>query len=218
MAKLTERERAGFEKILNKDLMAINSKFLSQINDFWALSRKEVMKQKGWDKLEKEKEKLHKQQEKAKERLHEIENIFNSEELRSEQIVELGGDVDGYGRYTGANFYGIPVTSQFEYEIVQYIKDKVNIEIPSKILRDICESSLRELAMSGTFEEGRKAYQKFYSLNFRQYGVDIPPRIDDIIKDNKLLKFAQDSMNLIENKGQEKEKIKKLSDGVKKHG
>lgn len=209
MAKLTERERVGFEKILNKDLMAINSKFMSQIKEFWALSRKEVMKQKGWDKLEQEKKELEEQQVKAKQRIHEIENIFNSEELKSEQIVELGGDVNNYGRYTGANFYGIPVTSQFEYEIVEYIRKKVNIEIPSKILRDICESAIRELAMSGTFEEGRKAYVKFYSLNFRQYGVDIPPRLDDITKNKNLISFAQKSMNLIETKKGKKPKIKK---------
>lgn len=210
VAKLTEIERIGFEKILVKDLRAINSKFMSQIKDFWALSRKEVMKTKGWDKLEKEKKDLKQQQEKARVRIHEIENTLNSEELAPEQIVELGGDVNEFGRYKGANFYGIPVTSQFEYDIVQYIQKRVNIEVPSKILRDICESSLRELAMSGTFEEAREAYKKFYSLNFRQYGVDIPPRLDDITKDNKLLEFAQKSMNLIEDKGGEKEEIKKI--------
>ncbi|KKM69653.1 hypothetical protein LCGC14_1448490, partial [marine sediment metagenome] len=142
--------------------------------------------------------------------INEIENTFNSEELRTEQVVELEGNVNSYGRYTGANFYGIPVTSQFEYEVVQYIKDKVNIDVPSKILLDICEASLRELTMAGTFEEGRKAYTKFYSLNFRQYGVDIPPRLDDIIKDNKILEFAQNSMNLIEDKGKGKQEIKKI--------
>ena len=210
MSKLTERERVGFEKILKKDLRAINLKFMRQIQEFWALSRKEVMKQKGWDKLEKEKAELNKQQEEARQRINEIENTFNSEELRTEQVVELGGNVNSYGRYTGANFYGIPVTSQFEYEVVQYIKDKVNIDVPSKILLDICESSLRELTMAGTFEEGRKAYAKFYSLNFRQYGVDIPPRLDDIIKDNKILEFAQNSMDLIENKGKGKQEIKKI--------
>lgn len=210
MAKLTERERIGFEKILKKDLRAINLKFIGQIQEFWALSRKEVMKQKGWDKLEKEKAELNKQQEEARQRINEIENTFNSEELRTEQVVELEGNVNSYGRYTGANFYGIPVTSQFEYEVVQYIKDKVNIDVPSKILLDICEASLRELTMAGTFEEGRKAYTKFYSLNFRQYGVDIPPRLDDIIKDNKILEFAQNSMNLIEDKGKGKQEIKKI--------
>lgn len=221
MAKLTETERKGFEKILQKDLKAINVKFLSQIKEFWALSRKEVMKIKGWDKLEQEKNDLYKQREKIGGKINDIENTLNSKELTPEQIVELGGDVNDYGRYHGADFYGIPVTSQFEYEIYSYIKERVNMDVPSKILMDICESSIRELVMAGTFEEARVAYAKFYSLNFRQYGVDIPPRLDDITKDNKLLQFAQNSMNLIENKGEGKERIKRLTgkkDKKKKQG
>ena len=54
--------------------------------------------------------------------------------------------------------------------------------------------------MAGTFEEAREAYEKFYSLDFRKYGVDIPPRLDDIRKDKKLVKFAQESLQQIENK------------------
>ncbi len=198
MTKLTEYERQAFEKILNLDLKAINSKFMNQIKDFWYLSRKEVMKSKGWDKLEKEKQELQEQQEKAKQRIHEIENTLNSEDLRPEQVVELGGDANEFGRYKGANFYGIPVTSQFEYEIVDYIKARINIEVPAKILADICKASIRELTMAGTFEEGRTAYKKFYSLNFRQYGVDIPPRLDDVVKDKKLIGFAQKAVSLLD--------------------
>lgn len=33
MPKLTEREREGFEKILSRDLKAINKRFISQIKD-----------------------------------------------------------------------------------------------------------------------------------------------------------------------------------------
>lgn len=198
MTKLTDHERMSFEKILEKDLGAINAKFMNQIKDFWHLSRREVMKKKGWDKLEKEKKELQDQQGKILRRIHDIENILNSEILRPEQIVELGGDANEYGRFKGANFYGIPVTSQFEYEIVEYIKKRINIEVPSKILADICKASLRELTMSGTFEEARTAYKKFYSLNFRQYGVDIPPQLDDVIKDKKLIGAAQKSVSLLD--------------------
>jgi hypothetical protein len=42
---------------------------------------------------------------------------------------------------------------------------------------------MRELAMSGTFEEARESYEKFYSMDFKKYGVDIPPRLDDIKKE-----------------------------------
>jgi hypothetical protein len=198
MPKLTEREREGFENILTADLKAINSRFISQIKDFWGIARKKVLEQKGWDKLVLEKEQLETQQQEIKNRIHEIENEMNSAHLRAEQSIELGGKANEYGRCEGANFYGIPVTSQFEYEIVEYIKKNIDLEIPAKLLRDVCESSIRALVMAGTFEEAREAYEKFYSLDFRKFGVDIPPRLDDLCKDKNSMLYAQQSLQQIE--------------------
>lgn len=198
MPKLTEREREGFEKILGQDLKAINIRFMSQIKDFWGIARDHVLKTKGWDALISEKKQLEEQKDRAIARIHEIEGILNSEDLRVEQVVELGGKPNEYGRHKGAHFYGIPVTSQFEYEIVEYIRANIDLEIPSKILRDVCESSIRALTMAGTFEEARAAYEKFYSLDFRKFGVDIPPRLDDLCSDKKTMLYAQQSLKQID--------------------
>jgi hypothetical protein len=214
MPKLTEREREGFEKILSQDLKAINQRFISQIKDFWGIARTNVLKQKGWDTLILEKEQLERKQKEIKQRIHEIEEILNSEKLRVEQVVELGGKSNEYGRCEGANFYGIPVTSQFEYEIVEYIKQNIDLEVPAKILRDVCESSIRALVMAGTFEEARGAYEKFYSLDFRKYGVDIPPRLDDICANKNSMLYAQQSLQQIE-KG--KPDIKLIEDQTTKN-
>ena len=200
MAKLTEKERTGFEKILLVDLCAINDKFRSQIKDFWGIARKEVLKRRGWDKLIKEKENLEYQKKTIINRIHEIENTMNNEPLRVEQVIELGGNVNEYGRHSGSHFYGIPVTSQFEYEIVEYVRNNIDLEIPSKILRDVCQSSIRALTMAGTFEEARNVYEKFYSLDFRKYGVDIPPRLDELCNDKTAMLHAQQSLNRIEKK------------------
>lgn len=197
MPKLTEREREGFEKILSKDLAAINDKFMSQIKDFWGVARIKILERRGWDQLIKEKTNLEHQQKIIKNRIHEIESIMDKEPLLVEQVVELGGRVNDYGKFGGANFYGIPVESRFEYEIVEYIRANIDLEIPSKILRDVCQSSIRALVMSGTFEEARGAYEKFYSLDFRRYGVDIPPRLDDICGDKKTMLYAQQSLQQI---------------------
>lgn len=199
MTKLTEREREGFEKILEKDLSAINDRFMSQIKDFWGISRTKVLTRRGWDKLIEEKNNLKLQELTIKNRIHEIENIMNEEPLRVEQVVELGGKPDEYGRHKGSNFYGIPVTSQFEYEIVEYIRSNIDLEIPSKILRDVCHSSIRALVMAGTFEEARDAYEKFYSLDFRKFGVDIPPRLSELCEDKKTMLYAQQSLRQIGN-------------------
>lgn len=198
MPKLTEREREGFEKILATDLAAINDRFISQIKDFWGIARIRVLNRRGWDKLIEEKNKLEQQEKIIKNRIHEIENIMNETPLLVEQIVELGGKPNEYGRHGGANFYGIPVTSQFEYEIVEYIRANIDLEIPSKILRDVCKSSIRALVMSGTFEEAREAYEKFYSLDFRKFGVDIPPRLAEICENRKIMSYVHQSLQQVE--------------------
>jgi hypothetical protein len=213
MPKLTEKEREGFEKILLADLNAINRRFMSQIKDFWGIARTNILKLKGWDKLIQEKKDLEIQKKEIIERIQEIENILNSEPLRVEQIVELGGKPDEYGRHKGAHFYGIPVTSQFEYEIMEYIKNNIDLEIPSKILRDVCNASIRALTMAGTFEEAREAYEKFYSLDFRKFGVDIPPRLDEIRKDKRTMLYAQQSLKQIENVNSDVKMIESKSQG-----
>lgn len=216
MPKLTEREREGFEKILTQDLKAINKRFISQIKDFWGIARDNVLKQKGWDTLILEKEQLEQKQKEMKQRIHEIEEILNSEKLRVEQVIELGGKSNEYGRCEGANFYGIPVTSQLEYDIVKYIKQNIDLEVPAKILRDVCESSIRALVMAGTFEEARGAYEKFYSLDFRKYGVDIPPRLDDICANKNSMLYAQQSLQQIEKGKPDIKLIECTNDGENK--
>ena len=210
MTKLTEKEREGFEKILSQDLGAINARFMSQIKDFWGIARKEVLKTKGWDVLIQEKDQLEEQKKQIVQRIHEIEHLMSKEDLRVEQIVELGGKSNDFGKYRDANFYGIPVESQFDYEIVEYIRANIDLKIPAKILRDVCMSSVRALTMAGTFEEARATYEKFYSLDFRKYGVDIPPRLDDICKDTNKLLYAQQSLKQIENG---KPDVKLIEDG-----
>ena len=196
MAKLTEKERTGFELILSQDLNAINQKLIEQIRIFWAKARTDVIKQKGWDKLIDEKRDLIIKRTKITERINAIENTLNSVDLTPEQVVELGGKPDNFGRFSGANYFGIPVTSQFEYDVMDYIRKNIDLEIPAKIIHDVCEASIRELTMSGTFEEARAAYSKFYSLDFRKYGVDIPPKLEEIKDAKNLLEKAQNTLSI----------------------
>ena len=203
--------------IIAEDMTAINAKLISQIKDFWAKAREDVLKKKGWDKLIFEKDKLQKQISKCQGRIHEIESGMRKENLRPEQVVELGGTPNDFGRFAKAHFHGIPVESQFEYEIVEFVRKHIDINVPAKFIYDLGKAAQRSLAMSGTFEEARGTYEEFYSLDFRKYGVDIPPRLQEIKKDIEQLSHTQATLSLpvdkqgdvkaIQNKKEDKERL-----------
>lgn len=217
MAKLSPMERKGFEGIMLEDMGAIEQKMASQIKDFWSKAREEVLKTKGWDTLIKEKEKLREQTTKNNTRIHDIENTMREEMLSPEQVMELGGKKKEYGRFSGANFHGIPVDCQFDYDIVQFIQKHINLDVPAKFIHDLGRSALRELAMSGTFEDARKAYNSFYGLDFRKYGVDIPPRLEEVKENIDQLTTTRGTLSMpvdnqgdlkaIENRGEDKKKL-----------
>ena len=200
MTKITQKERETFEEIFKQDMAAIQSKMATQIKDFWTKAREEVLKTKGWDKLIKEKEELKNKIGVCQDRIHELEGDMHEEELKPEQVTELGGSQNEYGKFRSANFHGIPVESQFDYDIVEYIRNHIDLNVPAKFIHDLGRAALRALAMSGSFEEGRKTYEEFYSLDFRKYGVDIPPRLKDVKENIEHLGFTKSTLSLPVNK------------------
>ncbi len=192
MTKLTEKERRGFEEIIKVDLDAIQSKVVEQIEIIWKRAREHILKEKGHDKLIKRKEKIREAINRLEEEKHQIENTINSKDLTKQQVIELGGVINDFGRGREAKFYGIPITSQFEYEIVQFIKKNIDLEVPAKFLHDLARSCMRELTMEGTFEGAKAVYEKLYALDFRKYGVDIPPRLEEIKRRNPTLEAPKE--------------------------
>lgn len=196
MTKLNQKEREAYEKIIEADLHAINMRVVEQIKLIWDKARIKIMHDKGYDKMEDRKDELKKQIKQFQEELHSIENILNSEPLTKQQTIEMGGKVDRYDRASGANFYGIPITSQFEYEVCQYIKQNIDVDAPAKFVYDLARSCFRELTMVGTFEEAKEVYEKLYALDFRKYGVDIPPRLSEIKTSNPTLTAPKELLKI----------------------
>lgn len=184
---MNQEERKNFMSIINEDLDAIQSKIREQIKILWAEARLEILKKKGWDKFLQRKKEIEKIMCDLREELHQIERSIQKENLTVRQALEYGGRINDYGGCRGANFFGISIESQFDFEVAELIKENVNLEVPAKFLHDLARSSIRELTMAGTFEHAQKIYEKFYSLDFKKYGVDIPPRLDDMKKTNPLL-------------------------------
>jgi len=187
MSKLSQKEREGFTKIIREDLCAINKRFGEQIQAIWAETRQAVLDKLGHERLIDRKKEIVTKIRELNEEAHQIEIKLSGKPLTVQQSLELGGKLDDYGRAYGANFYGIPIRSKTEFDIVQKIKEKIDLGAPAKFLFDLARSSLREIVMSGSFEEARKVYDRFYDLDFRRFGVDIPPRLADMKAENPLL-------------------------------
>lgn len=197
MTKISRQEKEDFKDIITEDMRAINRKCHDQIDLLWEKAKKHLITKLGHDKLIEKKKELRNQIADLQEEIHQIEETLNGEPLTVKQAKEFGGEIDYKGRASDATFYGKPITSQFEYKIAKLIKKNINLEAPAKFLHDLGRSALREITMCGTFETAQKIYQKFYALDFRKYGVDIPPRLAEIKKNIPLL--------------EQKDKLKKIS-------
>lgn len=185
--RLSEASRKNFLDIVKIDIEAIKLKVVEQVKVYWKVEREKIIQERGLDIKMKRKEDLQTQIQKLREEEKQIEDELHSDNLTVHQEIELGAKKGEYGSYNGANFFGIPVESQLDYDIVQRIKEYVDEEAPAKYLHNLASSSFREIVMAGTFEEAQEIYNDFYSLDFRKYGVDIPPRLKEIKADKKLL-------------------------------
>ena len=140
-----------------------------------------------YDELMEKKAKLIIKRDKLNQEIHEIETALRSKPLTKQQVIQMGGSIDNYGRAKGANFHGIPIESYFEFQVADLIKEHLDLKAPAKFVRDLSRSCIRELTMAGTFEQAQKIYEKFYALDFRKYGVDIPPRLDEMRQEKELI-------------------------------
>jgi len=194
MTKLSPNERKEFLKIFEEDLNAINGALAHQIEDIWDKARTQILKESGHDELLMKKADLITKRDKIVEEIHQIESALRSKTLTKQQIIEMGGKLDSYDRAKGANFHGIPIESYFEYQIAGLIREHLDLNAPAKFVSDLSKSCMRELTMAGTFEKAQEVYEKFYKLDFRKYGVDIPPRLDEMRTEKQLLQRTQQLM------------------------
>lgn len=198
--KLGARERMEIEKIFMDDFKNIQSSIGKQLRAFYERVRVEVLDELKVNEITAEAAKLEeeirqKQLEltRIRERLtREIYlaeqrlNIIKTEALGdlegppdAEQLEELGFNYDDPVR--DRMWYGFSVRTKLEATILIRLKE-MDIAKPLKAMEKIGQAVQREMAFVSTFDDAEKAYKKFYDLNFRQYGVDIPPRLDDLKK------------------------------------
>jgi hypothetical protein len=188
MPKISMAEKEMMADVLNEDLQLINAEISKQFAALWDKCRDDIAHELGFDDRTKKIEELEEKIRLLREEIGTLQKGMKEyEEHPSVQdYIDVGveppknrnGFIYNHDRY----FHGIPVNSMMDILIVKRIKEICDPSKPIMMLGEIAKSAHRALVMSGTYEEARKAYETFYNLDFRRYGVNIPRRLEEIKK------------------------------------
>jgi hypothetical protein len=207
MVKLTNEERKSFLLIITEDLCTIRFKVHEQLENLWEQARVDVLHDLGHDKLLERKRQIELEENKLRQERHELEEKLNDDKLSISQLLEFGASENKHGYMHGANFYGIPIHSLVDYKIAKLIQANIDVESPAHYVETLARSVMRELTMAGTFEDAQQIYEDFYKLDFRQYGIDIPPRLKEMKSMRPVLKAPEKPLALPQPKNDEKRDV-----------
>lgn len=196
MTKLGIREKQMFMEIVETDLRIINRAVKNQLAKLWDEAKKVVEQETGVDKLKTRKEEIRTEVTRLQAELHDLESQIRGPRLTAEQRTEMGTDTDRYGYMRDPNVFGRNIATDMDYKIVQKISEIADPDKTGQFLSTLAKSVMRELAMAGTFEHAQGIYEQFYGLDFRKYGVDIPPRLQEIQDSQELLEQAMEVKQL----------------------
>lgn len=200
-ARMTTREKERIETMLKQDLMTIEMTMVKQLQSFYDAKKVMLTEQHGIAAKQQEAENLREDILKAEKKLQKLreELQFQIDSKRQElkriegealgkfnappsvdQLRELGFNEDTPIR--DRSWYGFPVRTSFDALICIELKKDTNVEAPARTLKMIADSVMRSMAFAASYEDVENVYEKFYSLDFRRYGVEITPRLDDLVK------------------------------------
>lgn len=187
--KLTMAEKEMMSKVLKQDLSLIESEVFRQFHELWEKTRRDVEDELGFHKKNEEIEKLQAEIQKLTAKIGEVQASMReyAEHPTVQDYLDAGlappkNQRNGFIYNHNVEFMGIPVNSKMDCLIAKKIKSQCDPERPLNMLCEIAQSAYRALVMSGTYDEARDAYDKFYSLDFQRFGVKIPRRLDEIKK------------------------------------
>jgi hypothetical protein len=210
--KMSVQDKMRIADIFDQDFQAIMGAMRAQLADHWDYTREMILNRLGIKELFGESKELEREVEELRVELQRIREeiqykIFTKEqrlaELKRKALGEWDGPADpktlrslGFKETDKSGpdrqWMGFEIRSKLDAEVALELKDKAGVEAPAAALVTIFKSVEREFAFCSTYADAERIYTKFYSLNFRQFGVDIPPRLDDLqrLSGKKLLEVG----------------------------
>lgn len=197
--RMPHAEKSAFMEVFSRDFENIMKTLGMQLNEQYRLARVEVMKEEGVvdetpkvKRLERELEELRLELQRLREGMQ--HTIFTKErelaDVKRKGLGDLDGPPDpetlvelGFGhddKVEDRAWHGIPIRSKLDALSAVKLHRAMDVSAPIRAVERIGEAVKRALLLSASYDDVQAAYDKFYELNFQQYGVDLPPRLDDL--------------------------------------
>jgi len=184
--RLNQKERENMLKILNKDFDSIHATIMEQFEKLWTATRTEIEGELGFGtklaEIAKLEGRISELQHKVNEIQRSMKEYAETPELVDYEEAGIGmpNHRNGYVNHHNVEFMGRDIHTKMDLKIAKRLRENMDPMKPIRMLKEIAESSIRAVVMSGTFEDARDAYKTFYSLDWHRYGVQIPRLLGEI--------------------------------------
>lgn len=173
-------------KILNKDFDSIRVTIMEQFKKLWIAIETQIEDELGFGtrlaKISKLEEQIAELQHEINEIQRSMKEYAETPDLKDYEKANIGmpDHRNGYVDHHNVEFMGRNIRTKMDLLVAKRLRESMDPMKPIRMLKEIAESSIRAVIMSGTFEDARDAYKTFYSLDWHRYGVQIPRLLGEI--------------------------------------
>jgi len=198
MPKLTRRERDDILQLIQTEEATLLEKASEVAGAEWQAAESLLAERLGFSDNLTKAEHLREQIQEAQRELNELEKShpWRSIEPSDREFQDANLQApprDRWGallEYSTPSVFGVKLNTKWNLEVFKIVNERMNILQVQKILRQTGQSIRREITLSGTFEDVRQSYQRFYELLRRAGGDEVPPLLNQIIEMPPLLPSA----------------------------
>lgn len=198
--RMTASDKAQIARIFDEDFEAIQRAMHDQLEEAYGFTRERILGRLGIKEAQGEAVQIEAEIVSLKDELMRIREELNHKIsmkeqrlriLKSQALGEYDGppepsllrrlDFNEDDQTNNRNWMGFPIKSKLDALVALDLKENAGVEAPAAALVAIFKSVQREFTFAASYEDAADIYRKFYSLDFRRFGVTMPPRLDSLV-------------------------------------
>lgn len=189
MPKISVQEKEQILDIIMTDVNAIKKTISERATKLWSETRGGVEKELN------ERFKQQKQLTQIKSKEEKVQRIREESQKEiatlQEEITKLRGEILSENRLVTPEerqkagltevFLGQNLHNLINFETAKVLMPRLpDLEKPSRLISEMADAAKREMLLCGNYEEAKAVYDRFYSFNFDEYGINIPRSLERI--------------------------------------